>query len=131
MFRKTTKKDYERAGEPIYKVVHEEEKSGRLRSLIVGRDCFYPDGAGALTYKPDRVISDGEYGIWCCDSLEYARNQARENGNYQLCRIHKVSPIGAPITTPEDWDEDGIILYPSIIMGELIETVDRREAKHG
>ncbi len=79
MLRKATKKDYEQAGEPIYKVVRE-EKSGRLRSLWIdgtkGKPTFFSYGmALALTYKPHMVTANGEYGIWCCETLAEAVEQ--------------------------------------------------------
>ncbi|KKL72087.1 hypothetical protein LCGC14_2088390 [marine sediment metagenome] len=130
MLRKATKKDYKQAGEPIYKVVRE-EKSGGLRSLFIegtkGRPAQFPHGmVFALTYKPHMVISDGDYGIWCCETLSSAKHQASINGPTQLCRIYKVKPIGTPIEPPAAWEENGQILYPAIIMGELVETIDRR-----
>ncbi len=135
MLRKATKKDYEQAGEPIYKVVRE-EKSGRLRSLFVEGTkrkptLFSHSTALALTYKPHMVVANGEYGIWCCNSLPSVRHQASINGQQQLCRIYKVKPIGQPVTPPPFWVTKGVLLYPAIIMGELIETIDKREVNNG
>lgn len=137
MIRKITQQHLEEAAtKPVYKVVRDED--GRLKSLFVTgtkkKPCsidFYNDiTAVTLTYKPDRVISDGEYGIWCCKTLTEAYHQARWNGHGKLCRIYEVLPIGEPMEPPPSWIlNDGTILYPAVIMGkEPIETIDNRGA---
>ena len=145
MIRKITKKDREQAGKTIYKAVRV-EKSGRLRSLWVEGTKKHPlilypcklvrHKLIALTYKPDHVISDGKYGIWygkygiwCCTTIEYARYQVCCNAKGFLCKVYAIRPIGQPIKAPEDWyPDEGTVLYPAIIMGELVETIDYREA---
>ena len=132
MIRRITNKHRARAHtRSIYKVVKVEE-NGTLKSLWVKgtkKKPFRIDDesyAVALTYKEDRVISDGKYGIWCCSTYEKAVKQARSNGCHKLCRIYKVYPIGRRITPPEGWCFPDAVLYPAIIMGKHIETIDDR-----
>ena len=135
MIRKITKQHLREASEePVYKVVME-EKNGRLRSLWVVGTKKRPDYAFAgsedipiyaLTYKPDRVISDGRYGIWCCKTFEDAVCQASWNGYKRLCQVHKAYPIGMPIKPPPSWGHPGTVLYPAVIMGECVKTIDNR-----
>lgn len=136
MIRKVTKQHLKDAStRPIYKVVREEE-DGSLKSLwMVGTKkspmLIEIDGkdvpAYTLTYKPDRVISDGRYGIWCCPTLEDAIHQADVNGSNKLCKIYEVYPIGKFIETPGTWGRSGTVLYPAVIMGsKCIKVIDHR-----
>ena len=132
MFRKPTAKELKeaRGQEPVYKVVREEEK--KLKSLWVTGTKKNPtwicgaDAAYELTYKENRLVANGKYGIWCCRTTRGAQGQASCNGLGKLCRIYKVMPIGNPITPPSGWGNEGIVLYPAIIMGDYIETIDTR-----
>lgn len=133
MIRKVTERHKAEANKtPVYKAVRE-GKNGRLRSLFITGTKRKPErmGAGlyavALTYKEDRVISNGELGIWCCPTLGEARSQAYDNGQRELCRIYEVLPIGEPIQQPLGWFGTlGAVLYPAIILGEYVETLDLR-----
>lgn len=137
MIRRITQQHLEAAGkEPVYKVVRVEE-SGRLRSLWVDGTKEHPTSiplvghrceAVALTYKPDRVIGDGKYGIWCNTTLNGARHQAGNNGARELCQIYEAYPIGEAIQIPYGWSDVHTVLYPAVIMGkQAIETIDLRE----
>ena len=133
MIRKVTEQHRKDASKtPVYKVVRV-EKGGRLRSLWVTGTKESPQKMIdskpliALTYSPNRVISNGRYGIWCTRNLGQALNQARHNGSRNLCKIYKVYPIGEPITPPVGWSDYGTVLYPAVIMGSrCIKTIDRR-----
>ena len=135
MISKITKEHREQAREkPVYKVVSAE--NGKLKSLFITGTKKNPEYiswssgkrvvAIALTYKPDRVISNGELGIWCCETPEDAREQARSNGHGRLCEIYSVLPIGEPSKNTDGFGTPKTVLYPAIIMGEHIETVDKR-----
>ncbi len=135
MISKITKQHLKEAGKkPVYKVVRVENNI--LRSLWVEGTKECPDHIWAgdenipmvtLTYKPDRVISDGRYGIWCCETIKAAINQTDCNGGNGLCKIYKVYPIGQPIKPPPGWGiSEGTVLYPAVIMGECVKVVDNR-----
>jgi len=134
VIRKITEQHRKEAGELVYKVVR--DKKGELMSLFVNgtREC--PDifdwesgenkKAITLTYKEDRVISNGKLGIWCCTTLGGARWQAKHNGGGKLCQIYRVKPLGEPSFNYGTYGNDTTVLYPSIIMDKHIETVDNR-----
>lgn len=137
MIRKITEQHLKDASKkPVYKVVRVEEDSS-LKSLWVRGTRKEPlmieahdmkISAYTLTYKPDRVVSNGRYGIWCCRTLGDAVKQADLNGGRNLCnKIFKAFPIGKPITPPETWGRNGTVLYPAVIMGSsCLKTLYRR-----
>jgi len=136
MIRKVTKQHLKEASEkPVYKVVQVKEDGSLISLWVKGTKksplMLYANGetnpAYTLTYKPDRVVSDGRYGIWCCETLKDAINQALCNSRHNLCKIYKVLPIGEAITPPGTWEHGGTVLYPAIIMGSnCVKVIDRR-----
>ena len=132
MIRKITPQHRKQAASTsVYKVVRV-TNNDNLKSLVVNGTRKKPDEfadtgeAVTLTYKPDRVISDGALGIWCCKTIRDAKNQAHYNGRHRLCRIYKVYPLGSLIPVPAGWEGPGIVLYPAIIMTDIFEVVDNR-----
>lgn len=134
MISKVANKHLEQvSGKPVYKVVRKEDD--KLKSLWVegtkGKP-FYVNYDGrclktvTLIYEPNRVTSNGELGIWCCQTLKDARHQARHNGGRNLCKIYKVRPLGKASYPIPMWRDKGTILYHAIITDELIETIDYR-----
>lgn len=129
MLSKPTEQQLEEARKkPVYKVVRVE--GNRLKSLWVTGTEKHPTHisnvgeAIALTYELGMVVSDGRYGIWCCTSLRAAKGQAHGNGCGRLCGIYKARPLGKPVRPPSGWGDFGTVLYPAIIMGELVTTLD-------
>lgn len=133
MIRKVTEQHLREVSEkPVFKVVRVEE-DGRLRSLWVRGTKESPFvievhgkkiRAYTLTYKQNKVISDGVYGIWCNETFEAAMSQAHGNGQGKLCQIYLAFPIGEPIIPPSGWGDFGTVLYPAVILGKCIRTIN-------
>jgi len=115
------------SNKPVYKVVRV-IGDGDLKSLWVRgtrEEPLHIEVMGkqmsifTLTYEEDKLSSNGKYGIWCCKTEEAAAYQVRANGN-GLCAVFIAYPIGKLIETPRGWKKVGIVLYPSIILGEQV-----------